>query len=167
MMQAHGRFAQTVDEQGGKILGGETLQPTAMATAVRNDGQDVTAGPFVATREALGGFYLLEVTDRDQALAFCPVSPDLAPASLADLGGPDWLRRGRAARLIWSKQAGCCGLSPCDWSVPRLATGLTSHVSAQVWRWSEWRHRRSASRSLGRSVGGSPPRIRRPAELLQ
>ena len=60
MMQAHGQFARAVDQQGGKILGGEALQPTATATSVRDDGQTVTSGPFVATREALGGFYLVE-----------------------------------------------------------------------------------------------------------
>ena len=63
MMQAHGQFAQAVDQQGGKILGGEALQPTATATSVRNDGQAVTDGPFVETKEALGGFYLYSSPD--------------------------------------------------------------------------------------------------------
>jgi hypothetical protein len=75
MMQAHGQFAQAVDQQGGKILGGEALQPTATATAVRNDGQAVTDGPFVETKEALGGFYLIEAADLDQALAFAKRCP--------------------------------------------------------------------------------------------
>ena len=78
MMQAHGRFAQAVDQQGGRILGGEALQPTVTATSVRTDGQAVTDGPFVAAKEALGGFYLIEASDSEQALAFakqCP-APD-------------------------------------------------------------------------------------------
>jgi len=75
MMQAHGQFAQAVDQQGGKILGGEALQPTATATSVRNDGQAVTDGPFVETKEALGGFYLIEAADLDQALAFAKLCP--------------------------------------------------------------------------------------------
>jgi hypothetical protein len=74
-MQAHGQFAQAVDQQGGKILGGEALQPTATATSIRNDGQAVTDGPFVAAREALGGFYLIEATDPEQALAFARQRP--------------------------------------------------------------------------------------------
>jgi hypothetical protein len=53
MMQAHGRFAQAVDQQGGKTLGGEALQPTATATSVRYDGQTVTDGPFVDTKPGL------------------------------------------------------------------------------------------------------------------
>ena len=75
MMQAHGRFAQAVDQQGGKILGGEALQPTATATSVRNDGQAITSGPFVATRDALSGFYLVEAADPEQALAFAKQCP--------------------------------------------------------------------------------------------
>ena len=75
MMQAHGRFAQAVDQQGGKILGGEALQPTATATSIRSDGQAVTSGPFVATKEALGGFYLIEAADQDQALALAKQCP--------------------------------------------------------------------------------------------
>ena len=93
MMQAHGRFAQAVDQQGGKILGGEALQPTATATAVRDDGQAVTSGPFVATKEALGGFYLIEAADPQQALALAKLCP--APGGGVELrpimdtsGGP-------------------------------------------------------------------------------
>ena len=93
MMQAHGRFAQAVDQQGGKILGGEALQPTATATSIRNDGQAVTSGPFVAAKEPLGGFYLLEAADPEQALAFARQCP--APGGGVELrpildtsGGP-------------------------------------------------------------------------------
>jgi hypothetical protein len=93
MMQAHGQFAQAVDQQGGKILGGEALQPTATATAVRDDGRAVTDGPFAATTEALGGFYLLEAADPEQALAFARQCP--APGGGVELrpimdtsGGP-------------------------------------------------------------------------------
>jgi hypothetical protein len=93
MMQAHGRFAQAVDQQGGKILGGEALQPTATATSVRDNGQAVTDGPLVATKEALGGFYLVEAADLDQALAFAKQCP--APGGGVELrpildtsGGP-------------------------------------------------------------------------------
>jgi hypothetical protein len=93
MMQAHGRFAQAVDQQGGKILGGEALQPTATATSIRSDGQAVTSGPFVATKEALGGFYLIEAADPEQALALAKQCP--APGGGVELrpimdtsGGP-------------------------------------------------------------------------------
>ena len=65
-MEAHGRFAEQVVEKGGKILGGEALQPTATATSIRGD--VVTDGPFAETKEAFGGYYLLEADDLDTAI---------------------------------------------------------------------------------------------------
>jgi hypothetical protein len=52
------------------VLGGDQLQPTTTATTVRvEDGQTLTTdGPFVATKEALGGYFLLEADDIDAAL---------------------------------------------------------------------------------------------------
>jgi hypothetical protein len=77
MLQAHGAFARAVADQGGKILAGDALQPTATATSVRSgaDGQIVTDGPFTETKEGLGGFYLIEAADLDQALAFAKQCP--------------------------------------------------------------------------------------------
>jgi hypothetical protein len=51
-------------------LGGEQLQPSDTATTVRvRDGQTLaTDGPFMATKEVLGGFYLFEAPDLDAAL---------------------------------------------------------------------------------------------------
>jgi hypothetical protein len=78
MMKLHGEFAQNVVKQGGKILAGEALQPTATATSVRGQAsgdQVVTDGPFVETKEALGGFYVVEAADLDQAIAFARQCP--------------------------------------------------------------------------------------------
>ena len=52
------------------MQGGEALQPTTTATTVRvRDGKTlVTDGPYAETKEALGGFYLLDVKDLDEAL---------------------------------------------------------------------------------------------------
>jgi hypothetical protein len=72
-MEAHGRFAEQVAAAGGTILGGEALQPTTTATTIRGD--IVTDGPFAETKEALGGFYLVEASDLDQALAFGKLCP--------------------------------------------------------------------------------------------
>jgi hypothetical protein len=72
-MEAHGRFAEQVVAQGGKILGGDALQPTATATSIRGD--VVTDGPFAETKEALGGFYLIEARDLDHALAIGKLCP--------------------------------------------------------------------------------------------
>jgi hypothetical protein len=50
--------------------GGEQLQPTATATTVRvENGETLTTdGPFTETKEALGGFYLIEADNLDSAL---------------------------------------------------------------------------------------------------
>ncbi len=69
----HNRFPERVEELGAKVLGGNALQPTGTATSLR--GGQVTDGPFVETKEALGGYYLVEAADLDQALAvgrLCP-----------------------------------------------------------------------------------------------
>jgi hypothetical protein len=61
----------------GAYLAGEALQPVTTATTVRiRDGQTMTTdGPFAETKEALGGFYMVEAKDLDEALelgAACP-----------------------------------------------------------------------------------------------
>jgi hypothetical protein len=65
----------------GAHLGGEALQPVTTATTVRvKDGKTLTTdGPFAETKEALGGFYLIEARDLDHALelaAACPGAKD-------------------------------------------------------------------------------------------
>jgi hypothetical protein len=53
----------------GKIFDGAELAPTRSATTVRVRGDEtiVTDGPFAETREQLGGFYVLDVADLDEA----------------------------------------------------------------------------------------------------
>jgi hypothetical protein len=74
VMEAHNQFSAAVETHGAKILGGEALQPTTTATSVRG-GSDVTDGPFVETKEALGGYYLIEAPDLDTALAVGKLCP--------------------------------------------------------------------------------------------
>jgi hypothetical protein len=56
---------------------GSQLQPAAMATAVRvRDGKRlVTDGPFAETREQLGGYYLIEAKDLDEAIGIAARVP--------------------------------------------------------------------------------------------
>ena len=73
--QAHTTFAEDVEKLGATLLGGNALQPTGTATSIRATGTEVTDGPFVETKEALGGYYLIDAADLDQALAVgkrCP-----------------------------------------------------------------------------------------------
>jgi hypothetical protein len=56
-------------KKSGHYLGGNALQPTHTATSVRmRDGKAATTdGPFAETREQLGGYYLIEAKDLDEA----------------------------------------------------------------------------------------------------
>ncbi|MDP9435111.1 MAG: YciI family protein [Actinomycetota bacterium] len=71
----HEAFAQN---HGAALRGGNALQPTSTATSVRRDGAGgvvVTDGPFAETKEALGGYYLIEAADLDEALAVAQQVP--------------------------------------------------------------------------------------------
>jgi hypothetical protein len=61
----------------GQYLHGEPLQPVATATSVRveNGGVLTSDGPFAETREQLGGFYLVEAKDLDEAIALAARIP--------------------------------------------------------------------------------------------
>ncbi len=61
----------------GKRLGGEALQPTATATSVRvrNGEASITDGPFAETKEQLGGFYLIECENLDEAIQWAQKIP--------------------------------------------------------------------------------------------
>jgi hypothetical protein len=73
VMDAHNRFPDQVVEAGGTLLGGKALQGSNVATSIRAD--IVTDGPFVETKEVLGGYYLIEAADLDQALAIAKLCP--------------------------------------------------------------------------------------------
>ncbi|MGY1736079.1 YciI family protein [Geodermatophilus sp. SYSU D00684] len=69
----HDTFSAGVERHGAKLLGGEALEPTTTATSVR--GGEVTDGPFAETKEALGGYYLIDAPDLDTALAVARTVP--------------------------------------------------------------------------------------------
>ena len=63
------QLAHLIDE-AGQFIATAPLQPTAMATSVRvREGKRlVTDGPFAETREQLGGFFLIDAKDLDEAI---------------------------------------------------------------------------------------------------
>ena len=64
-------FAFTGDiQKNGKLVAAEALQPTQTATTVRvrNGKVSTTDGPFAETKEQLGGFYLIEAKDLNDAM---------------------------------------------------------------------------------------------------
>ncbi|MEQ9365438.1 MAG: YciI family protein [Leptospirales bacterium] len=73
-------FAYTDKLQAaGKLLAGEALQPTMTATSVRRQGGKTISvdGPFAETKEALGGFYMIEAKDLDEALEWARQVPNI------------------------------------------------------------------------------------------
>jgi hypothetical protein len=82
-MAAYDAFTRELTAKGAN-LGGEALQSTATATTVRvRDGQTVTTdGPFAETKEALGGFYLVEAKDLDDAVRIASMIPGAKRGSI-------------------------------------------------------------------------------------
>ena len=72
----YGVFTREVRDRN-VMEGGEALQATSSATTVRvRDGKTlVTDGPYAETKEALGGYYLLDVKDLDEALELAAKIP--------------------------------------------------------------------------------------------
>ena len=68
----------------GIYKGGEALQQIATATTVRvRDGETLTTdGPFAETKEQLGGFYLVEAKDLDEAIEIATRIPDVRRGSI-------------------------------------------------------------------------------------
>jgi hypothetical protein len=63
------KFTEDIKKEG-KYLGGNPLKPTSTATTVRvrNGKPMVMDGPFAETKEQLGGYYLVEAADLDDAI---------------------------------------------------------------------------------------------------
>ena len=79
-MEPWNRFTAAAVEAGA-FISGEGLHPSSSATTVRheeNGGRIVSDGPFAETKEQIGGYYLLECADLDDALGWAkkvPVGP--------------------------------------------------------------------------------------------
>jgi hypothetical protein len=80
---AHIAYAREMREQG-VMLAGDPLLPTSAATTVRRrEGKTLTThGPFAETAEQLGGYYLIETANLDEALAWAAKNPSAATGSI-------------------------------------------------------------------------------------
>ncbi len=78
MMPAHVEFQEN---HQAALRGGEALERSTESASIRPDGAGdfiVTDGPFLETKETLGGYYLIEASDLDAAIAIArkvPMSP--------------------------------------------------------------------------------------------
>jgi hypothetical protein len=75
-MQAWGEFGEAASA-AGVLLACEALEGSHTATTVRVDGgrRHATDGPFIETKEQLGGFILMEVRDLDEAMQWAERTP--------------------------------------------------------------------------------------------
>jgi hypothetical protein len=75
--EVHKAYRAFGEEFKSHIKGGNALQPTTAATSVRvREGKRLTTdGPFAETKEQLGGYYLIEAADLDQALTIAANIP--------------------------------------------------------------------------------------------
>ena len=71
-------------QQSGHYVAGEALQPVATATTLRfrNGKLSTTDGPFAETKEQLGGFYLIEARDLNEALQIAAKIPSVRTGSI-------------------------------------------------------------------------------------
>jgi len=76
VLEDYGKFTAELDASGAN-LGGEALDDSTTATTVRvREGETLTTdGPFAETHEQLGGFYLVEAPDLDEAIAIAARLP--------------------------------------------------------------------------------------------
>jgi hypothetical protein len=72
----YGRFTQEI-MASGHYVGGSELHPVSTATSVRvRDGKQLTSdGPFAETKEQLGGYYIVEAANLDEAIGIAARIP--------------------------------------------------------------------------------------------
>lgn len=83
MMGEYFAFTEGI-KQSGHYIGGEALQPTQSATTVRvrNGKISTTDGPFAETKEALGGYYLINAKDLNDAIQIASKIPSSRVGSI-------------------------------------------------------------------------------------
>jgi hypothetical protein len=75
IVEAHLAFAKRLRDDGRSVTG-EALGPAREAVVVRRRGETATDGPFLETKEQLGGFYLIECSGRADAIEIAGQVPD-------------------------------------------------------------------------------------------
>lgn len=81
--EAHGAYGQAM-EQAGVLRGGAELKPVSTATSLRfTNGKATTFdGPFAETKEQLGGYYVIEVDNLEQALEWAEKMPGMTSGTV-------------------------------------------------------------------------------------
>ncbi|HEV3361552.1 MAG TPA: YciI family protein [Pseudonocardiaceae bacterium] len=77
VMTGHGAFMDTVTKSGEMILTQALADPSQSAVVRVRDGERlVTDGPYLEAKEYLGGYYLVDVEDKERALELAAMIPD-------------------------------------------------------------------------------------------
>ncbi len=79
LMKGYGDFSKKIQDEG-KFVAGDALQgvETAITVSVRDGKTETIDGPFAETKEQLGGYYLLDCTDLDEAVKYAAMIPTAA-----------------------------------------------------------------------------------------
>ncbi len=77
VMAEYNAYTKMLDDAGVNTNGGEALHdtPTAKSIRVRDGKTNVTDGPFAETKEALGGFYILDCQNMEEAVRYAAQCP--------------------------------------------------------------------------------------------
>jgi hypothetical protein len=73
VMEAHGNLPERIARAGGRIVAGMALEEPATATTIRDE--LITDGPFIESKEALAGVFVIEARDLDHALELARMTP--------------------------------------------------------------------------------------------
>jgi hypothetical protein len=77
IQEGHGALMETMTKSGEMILTQALAHPSQSSVVRKVDGQPaVTDGPFIEAKEHFGGFYLIDVEDRERALELARLVPD-------------------------------------------------------------------------------------------
>lgn len=79
----HMKYGEAM-EKAGVLRGGSELKPTTTATSLRFAGGKpvIVDGPFAETKEQLGGYYLIEVEDLEEAIAWARRMPGMTTGTV-------------------------------------------------------------------------------------
>jgi hypothetical protein len=103
VMEAYNAFGDHIRARGA-FEAGEALDSVTTATTVRvRDGKTLTTdGPFAETKEALGGFYIVEAADLDEAIGYAAMIPGAQQGSIEIRPIYDWAADAAAAGITSS-----------------------------------------------------------------
>lgn len=75
VIEAHIALPDRIAAAGGRVVAGLGLEASGTATSIRGGGDLITDGPFIETKEAMAGVFVLEARDLDHALQLAAMTP--------------------------------------------------------------------------------------------